>query len=672
MTQAWRWDQQLAITAGAYAEYDDGSGGRSLQEDEEDLSLIICEIPTEGCKNGMYNVKKCACECIPPYCPYVLGGGDCTLPSADCGGNPWGDCKRGLDCPWWINPLKAESCTTGPQVPPDTWQIYNHEKACCNINFPFSKVCGRSTIPTTDPPTKYPTVQAPEEDNFEIVPLKFDLGNLPQDISIRGLRDEMKTVLQRILVRLAGDVPELKISSIEEKILPQQRRGRILRGRKISIFYNVYVVRQDGVKFGPLIISEIRSRYDEVKDQLRQFSDVNFLAGGIDFNLCTSQSGDFTVCARDLTASPTPPKPTPRPRPKPGASLPVGEVGISGINGRDGLAAWAIALIALVSATALLCFVYLAYLGLKAVLIDEDKDTKVFVSDKSLAGRSVRTRSSRRSKKSRDGSSRPLAITAHGEEDDQLVMYDNRSEGLTLPTMFNQDRFTVNSEASTQDFTINTRTTRDQTLYLTGPSVGGRSTRVGRDPTMYVPGGSRRPDPSVSGTILMIDDGGHYSSYSRRYGEDYEDSKSRQSTRPKRDPTMYVDGATLGTRYKEGGQGRDPTMYDDDDQSPLYLDAPRHDEPSYATEEPGQRSGPAIYCYGDEADEKSGITMPTALNDGVAYYNSPSIDGVSFKTQEPGVQGGSLVTIHTTSDFGSKLSRKSGKKSRKRGERRYA
>lgn len=62
MTQAWRWDQQLAITAGAYAEYDDGSGGRSLQEDEEDLSLIICEIPTEGCKNGMYNVKKCACE----------------------------------------------------------------------------------------------------------------------------------------------------------------------------------------------------------------------------------------------------------------------------------------------------------------------------------------------------------------------------------------------------------------------------------------------------------------------------------------------------------------------------------------------------------------------------------------------------------------------------------
>lgn len=65
MAQPWRWerDQQFATTA--YAEYDDGVGGRSLQdeeEEEEDLSLIICEIPTAGCKNGMYNVKKCKCE----------------------------------------------------------------------------------------------------------------------------------------------------------------------------------------------------------------------------------------------------------------------------------------------------------------------------------------------------------------------------------------------------------------------------------------------------------------------------------------------------------------------------------------------------------------------------------------------------------------------------------
>ena len=58
-TQPWQ-DQQLATTAGADAEYDDGGGGRSLQD--EDLSLIVCEIPTAGCKNGMYNVKKCVCE----------------------------------------------------------------------------------------------------------------------------------------------------------------------------------------------------------------------------------------------------------------------------------------------------------------------------------------------------------------------------------------------------------------------------------------------------------------------------------------------------------------------------------------------------------------------------------------------------------------------------------
>ena len=536
-------------------------------------------------------------------------------------------------------------------------------------------------------------MQAPEDDDFEIVPLKFDLGNLPQDLSTRALKDEMKVVLKRILVRLSERVPQLKISRIEEKVPDQmQLRERILRGKMITIYYNVYVIRREGMKYGPIIIAEIKSRYDEVKDQLRQFSDVNFLEGGIDFNLCTSESGDFKVCAKDITVSPTPPRPSPRPRPAPGVvGLPEGEVGISGINGRDGLAAWAIALIALVSVTALLCFVYLAFLGLKAVFIDGDKDTKVFVSDKSTSGRSGRTRSSGRTKssrsrrtKSRDGGSRMLAI---------------------MP------------EASL-DFTINTRTTRDRTMYLEGPSVASRGTRVGRDPPMYMPGTSagsrrttsgrsrsrgRRPDP-VPDTMLVTD-GGHYSPYTRRYGEDDDDLPSRQSSRQRREPTMYINGASLGTRsvgtrsksrdptmYMEGGQGsrREPNMYDDDDQTPLYLEAaPHDDEPSYATTEPGQGADPTIYCYGDGADTKSGITMPTELDDGEAYHishtrdssyfadSSQGRDGDSFRTQEPGAHDGSQVNsafsskFSGESDFSSKISGKSGRKSRKRNERRY-
>ena len=28
----------------------------------------------------------------------------------------WAQCTRGVNCPWWVNPMKAESCTTGPSV----------------------------------------------------------------------------------------------------------------------------------------------------------------------------------------------------------------------------------------------------------------------------------------------------------------------------------------------------------------------------------------------------------------------------------------------------------------------------------------------------------------------------------------------------------------------------
>lgn len=75
---------------------------------------FLCDIPTNGCTNGMFNQEKCECECIPPYCPDWFG--DCTNPTGSCGGNPWEECTRGEDCPWWANPMKDESCTTGPKV----------------------------------------------------------------------------------------------------------------------------------------------------------------------------------------------------------------------------------------------------------------------------------------------------------------------------------------------------------------------------------------------------------------------------------------------------------------------------------------------------------------------------------------------------------------------------
>jgi len=72
----------------------------------------ICDYPSTGCRFGMFNQEKCACECILPFCPDASG--QCTA-TGGCA-NPWEDCERGVNCPWWINSANAQSCTTGPLV----------------------------------------------------------------------------------------------------------------------------------------------------------------------------------------------------------------------------------------------------------------------------------------------------------------------------------------------------------------------------------------------------------------------------------------------------------------------------------------------------------------------------------------------------------------------------
>lgn len=74
---------------------------------------FVCDIPTNGCTNGMFNQALCECHCIPPFC--ADRNGDCTIQD-DCGEVKWKDCTRGVNCPWYVNVLRAESCTTGPNV----------------------------------------------------------------------------------------------------------------------------------------------------------------------------------------------------------------------------------------------------------------------------------------------------------------------------------------------------------------------------------------------------------------------------------------------------------------------------------------------------------------------------------------------------------------------------
>jgi len=88
---------------------------------------------------------------------------------------------------------------------------------------------------------------------------------------MRVLKNEMVTVLKRILLRLSQNIPGLKISNIEELVTFNRNLEKALRALKkdVTLYFDVYVVRVEGKEFGPLIIAEIRDSYEQVLDQIQ-------------------------------------------------------------------------------------------------------------------------------------------------------------------------------------------------------------------------------------------------------------------------------------------------------------------------------------------------------------------------------------------------------------------
>lgn len=157
------------------------------------------------------------------------------------------------------------------QVPEGIWDIWSTREACCKKNFANSKTCDIQLSGNVESPTRYPTITPPKDDNYEIIPLKFDVLGLPRDISMGELKAEMKTVLRRILIRLSERIAGLKVTDIKERVVVNRNLEKALRAlqRDVTLYYNVYVVRDDDRDFGPLIINEIRDSYDEVLDQIQ-------------------------------------------------------------------------------------------------------------------------------------------------------------------------------------------------------------------------------------------------------------------------------------------------------------------------------------------------------------------------------------------------------------------
>jgi hypothetical protein len=79
------------------------------------------------------------------------------------------------------------------------------------------------------------------------------------------LKEEMETVLTRILLRLADRVEGLSVTNVEQTV-PKLEEAKI-RGQA-TVYFNVEIVRAEGSKFGPLIIQAVRDSYDELLEQI--------------------------------------------------------------------------------------------------------------------------------------------------------------------------------------------------------------------------------------------------------------------------------------------------------------------------------------------------------------------------------------------------------------------
>ena len=118
--------------------------------------------------------------------------------------------------------------------------------------------------PTTAAPSKYPSVVV-EEDEFEIIPLRFDVIGLPPDAALGDFKKELETAMSKIILDLGKDIQGLKVTKVEEKVGGLSAALSNNNNNLVdSVYYTVEVVKDPSKRFAPLIIQGLRDSYDQI------------------------------------------------------------------------------------------------------------------------------------------------------------------------------------------------------------------------------------------------------------------------------------------------------------------------------------------------------------------------------------------------------------------------
>jgi hypothetical protein len=136
------------------------------------------------------------------------------------------------------------------------WDIFTSEEICCKANFPYSEFC----LPNSTPLTKHPTISLLEDDDYDIISIQFIVSNLPDNILMNSIQKEMEKI---------DGMKVMKVEAAKQSVsLQQQLRERGLV-KEVSLYFHMYVIRNNDKQFGPYIIHEIHDSYDEVLTQIQ-------------------------------------------------------------------------------------------------------------------------------------------------------------------------------------------------------------------------------------------------------------------------------------------------------------------------------------------------------------------------------------------------------------------
>ncbi|KAL3795676.1 hypothetical protein ACHAWO_004261 [Cyclotella atomus] len=244
--------------------------------------------------------------------------------------------RPGTGCTEYIN------CANGVEASTNTCAagtIFDHAITGCNwenmVTCPEDVECVTTT--TTSTTTQAVTTAADSmatatnvsESNEtaavaqDYVPLKFTVTGISEDADEEVVKEEMKGILEMILFELEELEKDsgLKILDVVawgrrlyEDTVTEDGGGRIetlLRGRGLQtdapheMMYNVAVMASEGVDFGPIIIDGIRTRYDSLVEDVRGWTDSQYVTTDFSFDVCaySQMLGGYNDCASSDAAA---------------------------------------------------------------------------------------------------------------------------------------------------------------------------------------------------------------------------------------------------------------------------------------------------------------------------------------------------------------------------------